>query len=171
MIILVTGSSHTGKTLLAQKLLKKYYYPVLSLDLLKMGLIRSGQTDLTVFDDDKLTDYLWPIVREMIKTTIENKQNLIVEGGYIPFTWQQDLNADYLSEIKYICLIMSQNYILNHFADIKNYADVIEQRLDDSDFTQDKALKDNDYLLQQCQSYSLPYHLIDEEYNLDVISI
>ena len=66
---------------------------------------------------------------------------------------------------------MSQNYILNHFADIKNYADVIEQRLDDSDFTQDEALKDNDYLLQQCQRYSLPYHLIDEEYNLDVISI
>lgn len=44
MIILITGASHTGKTLLAQKFLEKYHFPYLSLDLLKMGLIRSGYT-------------------------------------------------------------------------------------------------------------------------------
>lgn len=168
MIILITGASHTGKTLLAQKMLEKYRFPTLSLDLLKMGLIRSKQTDLTALDDNKLTDYLWPIVREMIKTAIENKQNLIVEGCYIPFAWRQDFSEDYLPEIKYICLIMSQNYILNHFADIKNHANVIEQRLDDSNFTQKEALKDNECILQQCRKYDLPYHLIDKEYNLDV---
>lgn len=168
MIILITGASHTGKTLLAQKMLEKYHFPILSLDLLKMGLIRSKQTDLTALDDNKLTDYLWPIVREMIKTAIENKQNLIVEGCYIPFAWRQDFSEDYLPEIKYICLIMSQNYILNHFADIKNHANVIEQRLDDSNFTQKEALKDNECILQQCRKYDLPYHLIDKEYNLDV---
>lgn len=168
MIILITGASHTGKTLLAQKMLEKYHFPTLSLDLLKMGLIRSKQTALTPLDDDKLTDYLWPIVREMIETAIENKQNLIVEGCYIPFAWRQDFSEDYLEEIKYICLIMSQNYIINHFADIKKYADVIEQRLDDGDFTQDAALKDNEHILQQCRKYGLPYHLIDEKYNLDV---
>ena len=168
MIILITGASHTGKTLLAQKMLEKYHFPLLSLDLLKMGLIRSKQTDLTALDDDKLTDYLWPIVREMIKTAIENKQNLIIEGCYIPFAWRQDFSENYLAEIKYICLIMSQNYVLNHFADIKNHADVIEKRLDDSNFTQDMALKDNEHILQQCRKHGLPYHLIDEEYNLDV---
>lgn len=168
MIILITGASHTGKTLLAQKTLEKYHFALLSLDLLKMGLIRSKQTTLTALDDDKLTDYLWPIVREMIKTAIENKQNLIVEGCYIPFAWRHDFSVDYLAEIKYICLIMSQKYILNHFADIKKHADVIEQRLDDSDFTQDVALKDNKHILQQCRKFGLPYHLIDEEYNLDV---
>lgn len=126
MIILVTGTSHTGKTLLAQKLLEKYHYPILSIDLLKMGLIRSSQTDLTVTDDEELTIYLWKIVREMIKTAIENKQNLIIEGCYIPFDWQQDFTADYLSEIKYICLVMSKKYITEHFDDIKCYANVIE---------------------------------------------
>ena len=80
MIILITGASHTGKTVLAQKLLEKYKYPYLSIDHLKMGLIRSGYTKLTPEDDDKLTEYLWPVVREMIKTAIENGQNLIVEG-------------------------------------------------------------------------------------------
>ena len=73
MIILITGASHTGKTVLAQKLLEKYKYPYLSIDHLKMGLIGSGYTKLTPEDDDKLTEYLWPIVREIIKTAIENR--------------------------------------------------------------------------------------------------
>ena len=90
MIILIAGASHSGKTNMAQQLLEKFHYPYLSIDHLKMGLIRSGQTDLTPEDDDELVDYLWPIVREMIKTAIENKQNLIVEGIYIPFTWRDD---------------------------------------------------------------------------------
>ena len=168
MIILITGASHTGKTLLAQKLLEKYHYPILPIDLLKMGLIRSGQTDLTVTDDDKLTPYLWTIVREIIKTAIENKQNLIVEGCYIPFDWQQDFTVDYLSEIKYICLVMSKKYISKHFDDMKRYANIIEQRLDDGDFMLETAIKDNEDILYQCQKYDLPYHLIDDEYNLDV---
>ena len=126
MIILITGTSHVGKTVLAQKLLEKYKYPYLSIDHLKMGLIRSGNTDLTpMSDDEKLTEYLWPIVREMIKTAIENKQNLIVEGCYIPFDWAKEFEKDYLENIKYYCLIMSENYIKNHFDDIKKYANTI----------------------------------------------
>ena len=117
MIILLAGASHTGKTALAQKLLKTYQYPYLSIDHLKMGLIRSGQTKLTPMDDDKLTDYLWPIVREIIKTAVENHQNLIVEGCYIPFDWKKEFSADYLQEIRHVCLIFSEGYIRNHFED------------------------------------------------------
>ena len=76
MVILIAGASHTGKTLFAQKLLEKYKYPYLSIDHLKMGLIRSGQTNLTVEDDEQLTKYLWSIVVEMIKTAIENMTGL-----------------------------------------------------------------------------------------------
>ena len=118
MIYLIAGASHVGKTVYAQKLLETYQYPYLSIDHLKMGLIRSGQTDLTPLDDDKLTDYLWPIVREMMKTAIENKQNLIIEGCYIPFDWQKDFDREYLENIRYMCLVMSRKYIENHFADI-----------------------------------------------------
>lgn len=78
MILLIAGSSHTGKTALSQRLIEKYHYPCLSLDHLKMGLIRSGLTKLTPMDDDKMTDFLWPIVKEMIKTAIENDQNMII---------------------------------------------------------------------------------------------
>ena len=131
MIILISGTSHTGKTLLAQKLLEKYKMPYLSIDHLKMGLIRSGQTTLTPMDDDELTDYLWPIVREMIKTAIENKQNLIVEGCYIPFDWKKDFEEDYLDHIRHICLVMTERYIREHFADILSYGSVIESRMEE----------------------------------------
>ena len=70
MVILIGGASHVGKTLLAQRMLERYGVPYLSIDHLKMGLIRSGNTDLTPDDDDALTEYLWPIVREMVKTAI-----------------------------------------------------------------------------------------------------
>ena len=80
MIVLITGASHTGKTVLAQRLLEKYKYPYFSIDHLKMGLIRSGNTELTPMDDNELTEYLWPIVREMVKTAIENKQNLKIKN-------------------------------------------------------------------------------------------
>lgn len=58
MIVLITGTSHTGKTVLAQKILEEYHFPYLSIDLLKMGLIRSGYTNLTPEDDRELQQYL-----------------------------------------------------------------------------------------------------------------
>ena len=167
MILLLAGASHTGKTAYAQKLLEKCRYPYLSMDHLKMGLIRSGQTELTPMDDDKLTDYLWPIVREMMKTAIENKQNLIVEGCYIPFDWQKDFDKAYLEDIRYVCLVMSRQYIENHFADIQGYASVIESRKDDSDLNKEDLIVENEYNLAQCIAYDLPYILIDKTYEVE----
>ena len=166
MINLIAGASHTGKTAYAQRLMEKYHYPYLSIDHLKMGLIRSGQTDLTPMDDDKLTDYLWPIVREIVKTAIENKQNLIVEGCYIPFDWQKDFAPEYLAEIHYTCLVMSRDYIETHFADIKAYANVIEYRLCD-DVKKEVLIAENEENLARCKAQNLPYILIDKTYEVE----
>ncbi len=168
MIILIAGTTHTGKTNLAQKLLQKYSYPYLSIDHLKMGLIRSEQTSLTPEDDDKLTDYLWPIVREMIKTAIENDQNMVIEGCYIPFSWKEDFTMEYLEHIRYYCLIMTKKYIETHFEDIQHYGNVIENRLDDSSLCEDLLVKENLCNLDMCKKYGCNYILIDGEYQVDV---
>lgn len=171
MIILISGATHTGKTLLAQKLLEKYRYPYLSQDHLKMGLIRSKNTELTVYDDEALTPYLWNITREIIKTAVENKQNLIIEGCYIPFDWQKDFSSNYLKNIKYICLIMTEKYIENNFDKIKEKADVIESRIDGGDFSKKDLIKDNLKNLNEVKKHSLPYVLIDENYIIDADDI
>ena len=168
MIIFIAGATHAGKTACAQKLLEKYHFPYLSIDHLKMGLIRSGNTDLTPMDDDKLTEYLWPIVREMVKTAIENRQNLIVEGCYIPFDWQKDFGEDYLEQIRYVCLIMSRRYIETHFADIQAYANMMEERMDDSGLTAQELIAENEYNLAQCIAHNCRYILIDRAYDVEL---
>lgn len=171
MIILIAGATHTGKTLLAQRLLERYHYPYLSIDHLKMGLIRSAQTALTPMDDDQLTDYLWPIVREMVKTAIENDQNLIVEGCYIPFDWKKDFDEAYLEDIRYVCLIMSQRYIETRFDDIKNHASDIEERMEDTSLEPYALIQENTKNLQLCQAYHCRYVLLDTAYEIELEDI
>ena len=143
MVILITGASHTGKTLLAQRLLEKLGCPYLSIDHLKMGLIRSGNTPLTPEDDGALTDYLWPIVREMVKTAIENRQDLIVEGCYIPFDWRRSFDEGYLPSIRFVCLAMTEGYVENHFGEIMGHESEIEKRFVDTGCTVGSLKADN----------------------------
>ena len=164
MIILITGASHTGKTLLAQRMLERYSYPYLSIDHLKMGLIRSGHTDLTPMDDDALTEYLWPIVREIIKTAIENRQSLIVEGCYIPFGWRQDFSERYLSSIRFICLAMTDAFIDTHFDAIKHHHSDIETRLYDQELTPDSLKEDNHYCIHGFVHRGERVTLIERDY-------
>ena len=143
MVIIITGATHTGKTILAQRLLEKYKYTYISIDLIKMGLIKSGNTNLTPLEDEKLTDYLWPIIKEMIVTAIQNKQNVIFEGCYIPYTWRESIENIYLKDIKFICIALSDDYIDNHYDDIIRYSNIIEKRLDDSHLTIDYLKEEN----------------------------
>ena len=170
MIVLICGASHTGKTALAQKLLEQYHYPYLSIDHLKMGLIRSSNTALTPMSDDgELTAYLWPIVREMIKTAIENGQNLIVEGCYIPFNWKESFPDIYLPHIRYLCLVFSKDYIEKHFSDIQAYGSVIEKRLDDSGLCKEDLIEENKKNLAMCKQTANQYILIEDAYDLETI--
>ena len=171
MIILITGASHTGKTLLAQRILEKYSYPYLSIDHLKMGMIRSGNTNLTPEDDAALTDYLWPIVRDMIKTAIENKQNLIVEGCYIPFDWRKEFSQDYLQSIRFVCLAMTDAYINAHFDMIKAHASDVETRLNDTDCVSESLKADNHYYINGFSQNGEQVTLIDDDYNATIESL
>lgn len=164
MIILITGASHTGKTLLAQRILEKYKYPYMSIDHLKMGLIRSGYTSLTPEDDEKLTEYMWPIIREMIKTAIENQQDLIIEGAYIPFNWRMDFNEFYLQYIRFICLAMTDNYIETHFHEITKYGSIIESRIDDSYCNIENLKLDNQSFINGFRQTGEQVVLINDKY-------
>ncbi len=164
MIIIITGATHTGKTVLAQKLLEKTKFPYLSIDHLKMGLIRSGNTDLTPADDNELTGYLWPIVREMIKTAIENEQNLIVEGCYIPFDWRKDFDENYLKEIRFICLALSEDYIDSHFDVIKEHSSDVESRMEDSSYTRELLKEDNKFFIEGFRKAGENIILVEKDY-------
>ena len=166
MVYLIGGSSHVGKTLLAQKLMERTGYPYTSLDHLKMGFIRSGMTDLTVEDDLEMRYWMWPFVTGMIKTAIENDQNLILEGCYIPVEWKDSFNEEELSHIKCIFIVMSEAYIRNHIADITDYANVIEKRIAD-EIDMERLIDCSAGFVKDCEECGVPYYIIDEEFCLD----
>ncbi len=171
MVILITGASHTGKTFLAQRLLEKMHIPYLSEDHLKMGLIRSGQTCLTPEDDEKLTAYLWPIVRVIIKTAIENRQSLIVEGCYVPFDWRKDFDEQTQKSIRFICLAMTDAYIDAHFDKIKANASAIEQRLDDTYCTIDRVKAENRAYIEGFERAGEPVTCIGVDFTATIRAI
>ena len=169
MIIIITGASHTGKTILAQRMLEKYKYPYLSIDHLKMGLIRTNNTTLTPYDDEKLTDYLWPIICEIIKTAIENKQNLIIEGCYIPYNWRLSFDTEHLNNIKFICLALSNDYIDKHFDQIIDHSNDIEYRINKDEYTIMSLKIENNKYVNGFKNENLV--IIDSEYENVINSI
>ena len=115
-------------------------------------------------DDAELMTYLWPIVAEIVKTAVENRQNLIVEGCYIPFDWKAAFSQEYLQDIQYVCLVMSRQYIENQFERIVEKANVIERRQDDSSLTKEDLIAQNEYNLSQCIAHHCDYIIVDKLY-------
>lgn len=168
MILLIGGSSHVGKTLAAQKLMERLHWPYLCLDHLKMAFIRTGMTHLTVEEDEKMRSFLWPFAAEIIKTAIENEQNLIVEGCYIPDTWRNSFSKAYLDRIRCVFLVMSEAYIQRNFDAIQKYADAIEQRLDDRP-DQTRLIACSKGFREDCIEANIPYLEIADTFQIDEI--
>ena len=122
-----------------------------------MGLIRSGYTSLTPEDDHlALTDYLWPIAREMAKTAIENGQDLLLEGCYIPFTWQRDFPPAYQEHLRFLCLVMTEDYLRANFSQVLAFENQGERRQRDPSYTLERALAENHFYLEGCRPRGSP---------------
>lgn len=173
MIILIGGSGQVGKTLMAQRLLEIYQMPYLSVDHLKMGIYRSdpncGFTPLDV--DELIGEKLWPIIREMIKTAIENEQNLIVEGCYLFPHQLQDFEKQYAEKIMPIFITFSPHYIRNQFqTGILQYRNVIENRqeFEAADNDIEEMIQDHESYRRKCSAAGVPYFEIHEDYEQEI---
>lgn len=82
--------------------------------------------------------------------------------------WNDDFSEKYAREIQCYCLVMSRDYIENHFSDIQRYANVIEQRMDDSACTKEIVMADNKHYLEQCEKYGCSYILVEDDYHIEV---
>ncbi len=165
MVILVGGSSHVGKTLIAQRLMEHYKFPYLSLDHLKMGFIRSGTMDLDVEDDLRTRYRMWPFVAEIVKTVIENGQNLIVEGCYIPGEWTEAFTEEYLRQIRCVFIVMSEEYLRTRMDDVVRHADAIEKRGND-EVDPERLIRCSMNFKADCVRNGIPMIEIDGEYDL-----
>ncbi|MCR4712853.1 MAG: adenylate kinase [Treponemataceae bacterium] len=169
MIILIGGSSHVGKTLIAQKLMEKLHFPYISLDHLKMAFIRTKKTELTVEDDFKMRYFLWPFAAEMVKTAIENEQNMIVEGCYIPREWKESFEKEYLSHIYCTFITMGEDYIRRNFGTIKCTENVIEHRITD-DLDMERLIICSEEFRKDCVASGTPNINITNAFDADKLT-
>ena len=168
MVILIGGSSHVGKTLLAQKLMERYKIPYVSLDHLKMGFIRSGMTELTPEDDYEMRYFMWPFVVGIIKTAVENDQSLILEGCYIPAEWEMSFDDSYLEHIRSVFIVMSEKYLRENFDKVTGFDSVIEKRLyHDADL--ERLIMCSTGFREDCVEYGTPYIEIDGKFDIEAI--
>ena len=166
MVYLIGGSSHAGKTLISQKLMERYRIPYLSLDHLKMGLIRGGMTTLTPEDDDEMREFLWPVVQGIIRTAVENGQQLMIEGCYLPEEWRKSFEPEYLDYIRSVFLVMSEDYLRRNFAAVVSEANVIERRLDDRPDLEE-LITSNRACKAACIAQGVPWLEITDRYDPD----
>ncbi|WP_242069410.1 CynX/NimT family MFS transporter [Paenibacillus dendritiformis] len=112
-VSMVIGAALTGKTLMSQRLLEKYLIPYFSIDHLKMGLYRGDSScGFTPLDSDEVIgEKLWPIIKGMIMTSIENNQNMIIEGCYILPRFIKDFEKPYSENIISVFLGFSTNIL------------------------------------------------------------
>lgn len=171
MIILIGGISCTGKTLMAQKLLEKYKMPYLSIDHLKMGLIR-GDSNCSFAPTDKsevIGQKLWPILKGIIMTNIENNQNLIIEGCYLMPSFVKDFDKEYLNDIIAVFIGFSNNYINDNFVSsiIKN-RNVIEKRIYEEERPILQFINEHNELRKKCIENDVEYFEIDSDYEKEI---
>lgn len=168
MITFIGGFSCTGKTLLAQKLLKEKQIPYFSVDYLKMGIFRSNpDCGFTPLDSDEhIAGYLWPIIREMAYTYIENGQDMVIEGCYILPEHVHDIGEKYRDDIKFVFVGFSEKYIQQRFeTDIIKYKGIAEKREAEDERSIDVFVKGHMDLAQRAKRNNVPYYTIEEDYN------
>jgi 2-phosphoglycerate kinase len=167
MVILIGGVSCTGKTVMAQKLLEKYKIPYLSIDHVKMGLIRGNKyCDFSATDsDDELTDKLWPLVKGIIMTNIENGQHIIIEGCYLPPEHIWNFEPEYLEQIIALYIGFSNNYLEKHFiSGIIEHRSEIENKDCDDYMNRDNFIKLHTKLKELCRKNNAKFFEINDDY-------
>lgn len=173
MIILIGGTTHAGKTYLAQQLLERYHMPYVSMDHLKMGIYRSNAAcRFTPLDEtDVIIRHIWPMTREMIKTNIENNQHLIVEGCYMYPEHIQAFSKQYREGIIPIFIVFSEAYIRNHFiSHIIPYRNAMEQRAAfvEADYDIEEYIKEHEVYKQKCIKADMPFIEIKADYEAEI---
>jgi len=174
MIILIGGVGCTGKTYIAQKLLERYKYSSLSIDHLKMGLYRADcGCGFTPTDDaEVIGDRLWPILKGMVLTCIENEQNLIVEGCYLHPEKIREIEASYPEHILSFYLGFSPSYIEKYFdSRICKYRSVIEKRKYECEDTAESYARETMKQKELCMKNNAMYFEIHDDYEEEIQSV
>jgi len=165
MIYLIDGASSSGKTYLSQKMLEKLHIPYFSVDHLKMSFYRNGQL-CTIMDDQTVTDFLFPYLKEMLLTIMENNQHMILEGCYFQSEDWVTFIKKYEQQVKYCCIVFSNDYI--NYSTIVEHRNVIESRLYEEERTLEELITEHEQKRAFCTENNLPMLEIKKDFLTEI---
>jgi hypothetical protein len=124
MLYLVSGTSRSGKTLIAEQLLEQKQIPYMSLDWLMMGFT-NGMPQLGIHDKlfpDEIAKRLWSFFKAMCESMLYLEIDYIIEGEAMLPELIQELLDKYPDKIK-ICFVGYTDIDIDQKAqDIKTYS-------------------------------------------------
>lgn len=170
LVILVGGNSCTGKTLMAQTLLLRYHIPYFSLDHLKMGLYKSDRDcGFTPWDpDDSIARHLWPFIRALLGTVIENRQSIIVEGCYLLPGLVTELKEYYPQKIISVFLSFTPRYIRDNFiTGIMKHRNIMESR-GEEERPLVRFIKEHEDFQALCAASKVDLFSVDDNYEEEI---
>jgi len=168
MVILVGGTGCTGKTLFAYHLMKETNFPYFPLDHLMMAIYRGiPNCGFDPMDDQfVLGGKMWPVIKGLIMTNIENDHNIILEGIQLLPHLLSDFPHDYLDNILSVFLFFSDRYIKDNFdGKIIKYRSAIENRSDIDDITPAKLISETRRLIEHCINNRIVFFEIENDFD------
>lgn len=167
MVTFIGGYSCAGKTKLVKRLMGEVKIPYFSIDYLKMGLFRSNKDcRFTPLDnDDHIANILWPIIREMAYTYIENGQNIVIGGCYIMPEQINYIEEKYKEYIRFVFIGFPENYIRDNFeSGIIANKGVEEDRANEDERPISAFIEGHNELRNRALALKQKFYMIDGEY-------
>ena len=172
MVILIGGCGNTGKTLLAHHLMVRHGITYMSVDHIKMGLFRGDPNcGFTPLDDFfELGERLWPIIKGIVMTNVENRQNIIVEGCYLLPHLVDDFEKTYSEHIVPVFLGFSEDYIRrNHATEIALNRSAAEDKDEQDDLA--TMLEDHQLVRTACKESGSNYFEVTVDYRCSMMAV
>ena len=164
MLYLVSGTSRSGKTLIAEKLMEEKQIPYMSLDWLMMGFT-NGMPQLGIHDKlfpDEIAKRLWSFFKAMCESMLYLEIDYIIEGEAMLPELIQELLDKYPDKIK-ICFVGYTDIDIDQKAqDIKTYStrrgDWLTKESDDYIYEHiDNMVTHSRKIRDGCEKYNMTY--------------
>ncbi|KUP37653.1 adenylate kinase [Bacillus halotolerans] len=179
MLYLIGGSSRSGKTTTAKRMLAETKIPYFSLDYLMMG-IANGVPEMEVNPTDgdlKNGQRLWKIMNPLMTAMVENKIDYVIEGVQLIPSHVSKFEQRYLGNVKTCFIGIAEIDIENSIDKMKFYSSMTEndglRNLDHLQIKSElKRIKtDSIRIKEECQKYNLQYFESSLNFNKTIESI
>jgi hypothetical protein len=163
MIYIISGTSRSGKTLIAKKMMQQYEIPYLSLDWLVMGFT-NGIPEYGIHDKlwpNEIAEKFWEYLKAMLENMMWSETDYIIEGEAVLPELINELLTKHPNRIK-VCFVGYTNInIRTKVKDVYSYSSGNDWLTNESNDYVEKhisnMIKYSKRIKKSCKKYGIRY--------------